>query len=61
MAKSKFRFGLQYLQNCRFGMAIVKGEQFYWVTDGYTKWLLTDFDPKVGPSSCRFEVWRGLD
>jgi hypothetical protein len=57
MAKRKHTFGMKYLAKQHFGIAIIKGEQFYWVTDGYTNWKMVDFDPAVGPSSAVFAVW----
>jgi hypothetical protein len=57
MAKTKYRFGMKYMDTCRVGIAVTQGERYFWLTDGYTKWLITDFDPAIGPSSMRLKVW----
>ena len=57
MKKHKHRYGMNYLLTCRHGIAIIRGEQHFFISDGYTRWLIVDFDPAVGPSSARFKVW----
>jgi len=47
MAKRRYNFGQTYLDNCRIGIAMIKGEQWFWLTDGYTRWLVTDMNHEM--------------
>ena len=55
MKKRGFRFGQRYLKTCKFGIAMIQGERWYWLTDGYTRWLVEDFDAKA--EQVKVRVW----
>jgi hypothetical protein len=57
MSKRRYTFGLTYMNKLRFGIAVIKGDRSYFVADHYTRWLITDFDPKIGQASIKFKVW----
>jgi hypothetical protein len=46
MTKRRYRFGQDYLFNtCKLGIAIHQGEKYYFLSDKYCRWLITDMDP----------------
>jgi len=47
MAKRKYTFGQKHLDGCKIGIAMIKGEQWFWLTDGYTRWLITDMNHEM--------------
>ena len=52
MTKRKYTFGSDYLRKCKLGIAMIRGERYYFISDGYARWLITDMDPETA----RFEV-----
>ena len=56
MSKRRFNFGQKYLEkSCRVGIAMIRGERYYWITDGYCRWLITDMDPMN--KRVKLQVW----
>lgn len=56
MTKRRYNFGSTYLQkSTRVGIAMIRGEQYYWLTDGYARYLITDMDPMK--KMVKLQVW----
>jgi hypothetical protein len=54
--KRQYRFGPDYLtRTCKLGVAMIRGEKYYFVTDRYNYWLVTDMDPMSG--TYQLQVW----
>jgi hypothetical protein len=55
--KRPYTFGPKYLtQTCKLGVAMIRGEKYYFITDRYNYWLITDMDPMTG--SYKVELWN---
>jgi len=54
--KKNYIFGQKYLlTKCKLGIAMIKGERHYWLTDGYTRYLVTDMNPTT--QTVEVKVW----
>ena len=56
MTKRHYKFGPEYLlKTMKVGVAVLKGEQYYFVTDRYNYWLITDMD--VEKQTYELKIW----
>jgi len=56
MSKRTYRFGPDYLlKSVKVGVAVLKGEQYYFVTDRYNYWLIADMD--VQNQTYELKLW----
>jgi len=54
--KRRYTFGPNYMLNTmKLGIAVIKGEKYYFITDRFSYWLITDMNPQTG--SYELKLW----
>ena len=54
--RGRYTFGKKYLHtSCKLGVAMLQGEKYYFLSDGYTRWLITDMN--VETQEVTVKIW----